>query len=555
MAADQSGLKALFTRIAEIPPFRIINTSLRARLVLFFALITVVTVSIVGFVSYGQVLRSIEESTTASTQVIAEQLRTNIELVFRDAERFLKIGTHETTLDFLSPHERTEEQTYRQSLEIISLFRLFREIYEFDSRIKGIHILGFNGNNIGEQEGRYSLEMYPTELKTVQAALVRAGDVRLVPNRTIDFAGFESYGDVISIARAIVRPVTREILGVIIVDVDRKAITALCEGIVIGETGFFSIISDSGAMIHPPELELASVPLSEKNRLQISSNDSGYLVDRQAGEDELYVFSTLEPWGWKIVGRVRMDELMENAWRIRNITLLAIILSLLFSTALYFLVSNAVTHPIRDLMTVMQDAESGDLDVRAVIDRNDEITDLSRGFNRMLEEIQELMQRVIREQEDLKKSELKALQAQINPHFLYNTLDAIVWMAEADSTEDVVSVTKALSKLFRISLSKGREWISGRDEVDHVRCYLEIQKMRHADLLEYEIHECDGLEDVQVLKLILQPIVENAVDHGIKHRRRGGKVTVSCRLDADRLRFKVVDDGVGIPEQKLAEIR
>ncbi|RKX73482.1 MAG: hypothetical protein DRP60_11825, partial [Spirochaetes bacterium] len=237
-------MKKLFSSIVNSPPFRIFDTSLRARLVVFFAFITVITVSTVGFISYGQVRRSIERSTTESTQVIAEQLKTNIELVFRDAERFLKIGTHSTTMAFLSPLEQSEESTYRLSLDIIDLFKLFREIYEFDSRIKGIHILGFNGNHIGEQEGRYELDGDLSDLQIVRTAMNRPGEVYLIPNKTIDYAGIESYKDVISITRIIVRPVTRELMGVIIIDVDRQAITALCENIRIGETGHFSIISD-----------------------------------------------------------------------------------------------------------------------------------------------------------------------------------------------------------------------------------------------------------------------------------------------------------------------
>ena len=166
-----------------------------------------------------------------------------------------------------------------------------------------------------------------------------------------------------------------------------------------------------------------------------------------------------------------------------------------------------------------------------------------------------LMTRIIKDHEDLQKSELKALQAQINPHFLYNTLDAIVWMAEAGSTDSVVQMTKSLSNFFRLSLSKGREWVSCHDELEHVRCYLEIQKMRHADLLDYEIIECRGIEDYRVLKHILQPIVENAVDHGIKGRRRGGKIIVSGRRSDENLVFRVVDDGVGIDSIRLEEIR
>jgi len=196
---------------------------------------------------------------------------------------------------FLSSQELSEENTYRLSLEIIDLFKLFREIYEFDSRIKGIHILGFNGNNIGEHEGRYELTGNLNNIPTVNVAMGRPGDVYLVPNKTIDYAGIASYGDVVSITRVIVRPVTRELMGVIIVDVDRQAITALCEDIEIGETGHFSIISERGVVIYPPDLDINTVPISQQNTEKIIEGTSGYLVDRSGGENELYAYATLEP--------------------------------------------------------------------------------------------------------------------------------------------------------------------------------------------------------------------------------------------------------------------
>jgi two-component system sensor histidine kinase YesM len=177
-------------------------------------------------------------------------------------------------------------------------------------------------------------------------------------------------------------------------------------------------------------------------------------------------------------------------------------------------------------------------------------------FNIMIGRIRELLNAKVKEQEILKKAELKALQAQINPHFLYNTLDTIVWMAEANSTDKVIEIVRALSSFFRISLSKGKDWISIREEIEHVRSYLAIQRIRYRDILKYKIEVDDDLMDGTILKLTLQPLVENALYHGIKNKRNGGTIVVRAqRVGNDLVRLEVQDDGVGFTPHKLAQIR
>ena len=186
----------------------------------------------------------------------------------------------------------------------------------------------------------------------------------------------------------------------------------------------------------------------------------------------------------------------------------------------------------------------------------DEITELGISFNIMIGKIRELLDAKIREQENLKKAELKALQAQINPHFLYNTLDTIVWMAEANKTDQVIEIVRAISSFFRIALSRGKEWISIRQEIEHVRSYLYIQKIRYRDILDYEIEVDESILDGTILKLTLQPLAENALYHGIKNKRDGGTIRVRARrADQNLVLLEVQDDGVGLTPYKLAKVR
>ena len=197
-----------------------------------------------------------------------------------------------------------------------------------------------------------------------------------------------------------------------------------------------------------------------------------------------------------------------------------------------------------------------DLQALMTSDNVDEITELGMSFNIMIGKIKELLDSKIKEQEELKKAELRALQAQINPHFLYNTLDTIIWMAESKKTDQVVKIVTALSNFFRISLSKGMDWITIGEEVERIRSYLTIQRMRYRDILDFKIEVAEDVAENTILKLILQPLVENALYHGIKNKRQKGMIHVRARRKGeDEVLLEVEDDGIGFTPEKLAQLR
>ena len=207
-----------------------------------------------------------------------------------------------------------------------------------------------------------------------------------------------------------------------------------------------------------------------------------------------------------------------------------------FSIGAAWLISRSIYVPITKLHNVTTTITQHDLQSLVNRANADEITELGISFNIMIGRIRELLDTVVEEQDNLKKSELRALQAQINPHFLYNTLDTIIWMAESRKTENVVEIVSALSTFFRVTLSKGRDWITLREEIQHTESYLTIQKMRYRDILDYTIDVDPGILDSTILKLTLQPLVENALYHGIKNRRGGGTIAVRARTRGQKLR-------------------
>jgi two-component system, sensor histidine kinase YesM len=246
----------------------------------------------------------------------------------------------------------------------------------------------------------------------------------------------------------------------------------------------------------------------------------------------------------------------EGFMRWETLSIILMICALAFSILAAFSLSKSIYTPIKKLHDVTKTITKNDLQALVTSENVDEITELGMSFNIMIGKIRDLLDSKIKEQENLKKAELRALQAQINPHFLYNTLDTIIWMAQSKKTDQVIDIVSALSSFFRISLSKGKDWITIGEEIERTWSYLTIQKMRYRDIMDFKIEMDEDVTNYTILKLILQPLVENALYHGIKNKRQGGTITVRAeRKNENEILIEVEDDGIGFTPEKLAQLQ
>ena len=266
--------------------------------------------------------------------------------------------------------------------------------------------------------------------------------------------------------------------------------------------------------------------------------------------------NTITNTRWKIAIFINIDDSKQS---INNFTLAFLIVSII-SVAIVIvmvnLIARGVTNPIRKLEKAMKDVEQSDF---LIVDKVDikgqiEIESLAETFNLMMKRIKELMDKVVSEQISQRKSELKALQYQINPHFLYNTLDSIVFLIDDGRNSDASEMVVALAKLFRISISRGRNIITVRDEIEHAKSYLLIQSIRYSKQFKYEFDIDPQVLECTTVKLILQPLIENAIYHGIKNRIEEGKIIVKSFIQDDKIVFKIIDNGYGIKEEKIKEM-
>lgn len=539
--------------------FRLFRTNMKSTLKLkiigIFTILTIIPLSIVGIVSYSKSFSTIEKNISHSTEQIAEQLNTSIDLIFKDSIKLLRIGSYDNTSDFLISKDQFER--YESAKMIGELFKQFRSIQEFDKQIRGISIIGLNGTSISEREGVYTLRKDVKEINTINTILEQPWNIHIIPTQKVEHTFREMYSGVISVGTAIFKLSTNEVCGAIIVDVDRAAIEEILNNITIGSTGRFWIVDNNGEIIFAPKDYPTDSMLDGNTINQIieSKKIKGNFIDKTKKEEELIIYNTLNRNGWKIIGKVRLDEIISSVYDIRNITISVIVVSIIFVFILNVFITEKLTYPIRNLKKKMKVAEMGNFEVRAECKNTDEIAELCHSFNKMIKKIKELHENSIVEHENSRKSEFKAMQAQINPHFLYNTLDSIVWAVEVNKKDQVVEMTKALSIFFKTVLSEGKEWITLRDETEHVRSYLRILKMRYRDILEYEINLSEDILNYKILKLTLQPIVENAIYHGIKNKRTLGMITITGKVtDDNMLLLEVTDNGQGMTEEMLQEV-
>lgn len=358
-----------------------------------------------------------------------------------------------------------------------------------------------------------------------------------------------SADEVVSVSKAVMDKQTGTCVGVILIDIRLDMIKGIIEGMNTTNMGFIYIIDSNDDIVYSPVN--ATVNRMKDDWFQ---SNIGSLIKSIKGISELIFYYQSGYTKWKTVGVFPLYDSQKVITYITycsyGIALLVMALAILIS----IISARFIANPITKLRLLMKSAETGDFDVHFHVKYNDEIGQLGKSYNTMVDKISELIRTVQTQEKNKRKAEIEILQAQIKPHFLYNTLDTIQWMAQEHDAQDVVELVANLTNMLRIVLSRGNEIITISMEVKHVESYLMIQKTRYEDKLNYEIDVEDRILSCRVVKLILQPLVENAIYHGIKEKRGSGMIRVIGRQENNKIHFQVVDDGIGMMPEKLQQI-
>lgn len=342
--------------------------------------------------------------------------------------------------------------------------------------------------------------------------------------------------------------------GVLVMDINFRTIDELSQRVSLGKKGYVYIIDSVGNIVYHPQQQLIYAGLKYENLEPVLNYAFGSYVDESDGEQRIITIQTVKPAGWKIVGVAYADEFLTTKKELSGFLYGFLLAAVAVILVINLYVSDKISQPIRRLERSVKKVEQGDFGTTVYVSGAYEVEQLSKRFNLMLRRIRELMDQIIQEQEAKRKSELDVLQSQINPHFLYNTLNSVTRMAELGKTDEVVTTITSLSRFFRISLSKGKHIISVQDELEHVRHYLIIQTIRFKNKFRYEIVADPETLGLQTLKLILQPLVENAIHHGIEKSAEEGFIGVYARIREDRLEFVIKDNGIGMTKETVDKL-
>lgn len=426
-------------------------------------------------------------------------------------------------------------------------------IKKSDSDIISIALFHRDGTLLGAVgAGDVSLDTDEvTSSEWFQKALAWGGTSTYFSSPFVQHIFFGQRTFVIRLARsAFYRKEDRLEQGVVLMDVSYASFSRLIEGGALGKSGYVYLLDRGGEIIAHPKLQLIYNGLHEENLDEINRLLIGQGRDKVDGRERVLIAATLNQTRWRLVGVAYLDELLVLQTAFVHILTVVLICALLLSLAVATMMSYRLMLPIRHVADAIGRVESDNLSEGIPETGFREVRAISESFNRMLRRIRALMDQIVQEQEIKRLYELNALQAQINPHFLYNTLDSIIWMEERGRGREAILMVSSLARLFRLSISRGRSEITVREELEQVRHYLIIQKMRFKNKFEYTITWDEAALEETTVKLIVQPMAENAINHAIDETQDEAlHIAIHAGVTAQDVIFTIEDDGVGMPPE------
>ena len=503
------------------------RSSLLVRMVISIFLVFLILLALVGTFYYQSSSAAIEATIEGNSQTTISQTSHFIQSYIK------KLETTSTSLtqqaDVLAYAENPSQDKVKEIRD------LFLTILKADQDLKTMVLVTKSGQVISTDDSvqmKTSSDMMAEDW--YQKAIHQGAKPVLTPARKSDSQW------VISVTQELVDAKGAN-LGVLRLDISYETLEAYLNQLQLGQQGFAFIINENHEFVYHPKRTVYSSASEMEAMKPYIETGQGYTLDHQSYVSQEKIAGT----DWTVIGVSSLEKLDQVRSQLMWTLLGASALSLLACLCLVWFSLKRWIAPLRDLRETMLEIASGSQNLRAKEAGAYELREVTRQFNAMLDQIDQLMADVRRQEEATRQYELQALSSQINPHFLYNTLDTIIWMAEFQDSQRVVQVTKSLATYFRLALNQGKDLISLSDEINHVRQYLFIQKQRYGDKLEYEIAENPDFGNLVLPKLVLQPLVENALYHGIKEKEGQGHIKLSVQKQDTGLVIRIEDDGVG----------
>ena len=512
----------------------------------FFSLIMIIVIMLDIFFIY-KMSETVEKETHVYAYEIVKQLGRNIESYIDHMQEVMWMISSQDTSLINQLKEPLNQKAVRKSY-------FLEEMRNRGSSngVVSINIFGENGLVLTDSASNAIKDYIDVkQMEWYTKAVEAQGKPVISASHTQNYLKNEGKW-VFSLSAAIMEE--NKILGIVLIDMSYKNLTDMCNDIQLGEKGYVYIVGQGQEMIYHPKQQLIYSGILQEDLARVMQQEEGSFTEILE-DKRLVTVHSLKEVGWRVVGVSYIGELLVSKQEI----IIPLIILTLLALVVAFLISKRIVSqtakPIRELTEHMQEIELGKLGVEIDTQSDtEEIQCLTASFKEMVYKIEGLIEQVEDNQKKLRKSELKVLQSQINPHFLYNSLDTIIWLGEREECEKVVQMTAALARYFRLSLSKGKEVITIYEEVEHVKHYLQIQKIRYASKLTYTIEVSPDIFDEMIVKIVLQPLVENALYHGIKDLEEGGYIRVLGFREGNNIILEVYDNGKGMSREQIKNI-
>lgn len=490
---------------------------------------------------------SIEEHSFANTMEIQNQVLKSLDLVFQSLSDNMEILGREPDVQNYLEVDDEKEQARRVDFESRVRRLLLRYSQNYEDYLS-IVIASEKGQYLSNDSYRIK-KLALSHEDWYQKAIAAEGS--LVINSTSfgrNLRSWKNYStdSYISAAKMVRSSATDKPAGVILVDLDIRSIENLVEDITMGQTGFGYIQDSQGKVIYSPKNEI----VYRMNPEWFQGEESGQVRCKIKGKQYNVIYSHSPYTNLTAVGVFDWGKTIQGVAHVRKASIFVAVVIAIFAAICTISFAASITKPISRLSKLMKRAKTGDFTVHFDNPYKGEIHQLGDAFNALVDNINGLLKLVYEEQKKKREAELKILHEQIKPHFLYNTLDTIQWMAKSYHAQDIVDIILALSNFFRISLSQGKEYITLEQEAAMVKSYLDIQKFRYEELFEYETEFEPEIMKCQVLKLSLQPLVENALYHGIKESDlEKGTIWIKGYAEGSTIVLRVEDNGAGMSRE------
>lgn len=433
--------------------------------------------------------------------------------------------------------------------------QMFEEIFAYKSNIEACYVYNLNG--IGDYKVRtpvYNI-LSPLDLPMFQDSIDMFGKPIILDTYQLPYVSHEKdpvY--VFGISRGIVSFVESKVIGIIVVVTRTEYFQELSEDMKKSDNHRIIILDNDYVIYDTQEENIASTASKDLMEIIWDSPQDEKTISIEGQE---YMSSSVlsDYSGWRIISLIPEEEIFHDLEKMQLVTLLIIILLIVISLLLGFIFSFQIVHPLKKLGSLMKLAENGDFDIKVKVNSKDEIGTLAQAFNSMISKINSLIHEVYIEQIRQSELELQMLQSQINPHFIYNTLESISMMATIHNDDSTSEMAYNLGSILRYGINKTKEVVTVREELDNLEKYISLQEIRFHSVYTITISVSPDLYDIYITKLILQPIVENAIFHGMKDIRSGGKIIVTgYKTDNNLLVFEVEDNGKGMTDSLTKDL-